>query len=45
MTASSDRRRQIIEAVTDLLATHPQLADRETFEIPYATHVFRARPA
>ncbi|WP_199042510.1 class I SAM-dependent methyltransferase [Glycomyces salinus] len=45
ITAGPDRRREITDAVADLLATHPQLAGRETFEMPYATHVFRARPA
>lgn len=45
LTAEPDRQREIVDAVVDLLATHPQLAGRETFEMPYATHVFRARPA
>lgn len=45
ITATADRRRELIAAVDDLVTTHPQLAGRETFAMPYTTHAFRARPA
>lgn len=43
LTAAPDRRREMDEAVRDLAATHPDLAGRPEFELPYVTRVYRAR--
>ncbi|MEU6250729.1 class I SAM-dependent methyltransferase [Glycomyces sp. NPDC047010] len=45
LTADDARRRELVAAVEDLAATHPDLAGRETFAMPYRTHAFRVRPA
>jgi SAM-dependent methyltransferase len=45
LTAGPERRRELVAAVEDLVATHPDLAGRETFAMPYRTHAFRVRPA
>ncbi|THV33378.1 class I SAM-dependent methyltransferase [Glycomyces buryatensis] len=42
LTAGEERRREILNAVGELVDTHPQLAGRETFAMPYDTHAFRA---
>jgi SAM-dependent methyltransferase len=34
-----DRQREVLDAVSELVATHPDLAGRETFPFPYRTHV------
>ncbi|MEU7585951.1 class I SAM-dependent methyltransferase [Micromonospora sp. NPDC049230] len=43
LTASETDRRRVEEELTELLATHPDLAGRETVELPYRTVVLRAR--
>lgn len=43
LTAASRQRREMDAAVRDLAATHPDLAGRDSFELPYRTEVFRAR--
>ncbi|MQM28766.1 class I SAM-dependent methyltransferase [Glycomyces albidus] len=45
LTASPERRRELVAGVEELIATHPDLAGRETFAMPYATYAFRVRPA
>ncbi|MEV0215652.1 class I SAM-dependent methyltransferase [Micromonospora sp. NPDC050695] len=43
LTASDTDRQRVERELTDLLATHPDLAGRETVELPYRTLVLRAR--
>ncbi|MFF4878493.1 class I SAM-dependent methyltransferase [Micromonospora sp. NPDC000668] len=43
LTASPQERDEVDRKVRDLLASHPDLAGRETIELPYRTLVFRAR--
>lgn len=43
LTADDERRTAMTAAVEDLLATHPQLAGRTVFPMPYTTHAFRVR--
>lgn len=43
LTAGPELQREMTEAVRDLAATHPDLAGRDSFELPYRTQVFRAR--
>ncbi|MBE1486536.1 class I SAM-dependent methyltransferase [Plantactinospora soyae] len=43
ITATPQRQREVDAAIRKLAATHPDLAGRETFELPYRTLVFRAR--
>jgi SAM-dependent methyltransferase len=43
LTAPGERQRAFEAAVRDLVATHRDLAGRETFELPYRTVVYRAR--
>ncbi|MFG1766692.1 class I SAM-dependent methyltransferase [Micromonospora parva] len=43
LTAPDDRRAAIDRELRELLATHPDLAGRETVELPYRTIVLRAR--
>jgi SAM-dependent methyltransferase len=43
LVASARRRRDFEEAVRDLLRTHPDVAGRDTFELPYRTVAYRAR--
>ncbi|RRR98697.1 class I SAM-dependent methyltransferase [Glycomyces terrestris] len=45
LTASDERKRDLVAAVQDLADTHPDLAGRETFAMPYATYAFRVKPA
>ncbi|GAA2310860.1 class I SAM-dependent methyltransferase [Glycomyces scopariae] len=45
LTADDRRQRELVAAVEDLIATHPDLAGRDTFAMPYATYAFRVRPA
>ena len=33
----------VVDAIADLADQHPQLRDRETFEMPYVTFALRAR--
>jgi SAM-dependent methyltransferase len=42
IVAPEDERQQFFAAVRDLVATHPDLAGRESFEMPYITRCFRA---
>ena len=42
LTAPPGRRAELEAAVRDLVATHPDLAGRQTFALPYRTVVFRA---
>ncbi|MGC4895043.1 class I SAM-dependent methyltransferase [Micromonospora sp. DT31] len=43
LTADADERRRVDRELTELFATHPDLAGRETVELPYRTLVLRAR--
>ncbi|MFC7550334.1 class I SAM-dependent methyltransferase [Plantactinospora sp. GCM10030261] len=43
LTAPSDRRQEIVQAVRDLLTHHHDLAGRDTIELPYRTVCYRAR--
>jgi SAM-dependent methyltransferase len=45
LTADTERQRELTERVGDLVDTHPDLAGRDTFEMPYVTWAFRAHPA
>lgn len=45
IVAPEEERRQLFAAVHDLVATHPELAGRESFEMPYITRCFRAELA
>lgn len=38
-----DQRAALLASVSDLVATHPALAGRDEFELPYVTHCFRAQ--
>lgn len=43
VTATPDARREMDTAIRELTATHPELAGRDTFELPYRTTCYRAR--
>lgn len=43
LTAPPERRARIDRELRDLFAGHPELAGRETVELPYRTIVLRAR--
>ncbi|MEU4713849.1 class I SAM-dependent methyltransferase [Micromonospora purpureochromogenes] len=43
LTSAPRQQRQVERELRELLATHPDLAGRETVELPYRTLVFRAR--
>ena len=43
LTADGDQRASIDARVKDLVATHPDLAGRDEFELPYVTAAYRAR--
>ncbi|MFC0533486.1 class I SAM-dependent methyltransferase [Phytohabitans kaempferiae] len=45
LTASPESRARIAAEVRELTATHPALAGRASFEVPYRVIVFRARRA
>ncbi|MCC3763021.1 class I SAM-dependent methyltransferase [Glycomyces sp. TRM65418] len=45
LTADAERRRELTEAVGDLADTHPDLAGKDTFTMPYVTCAFRVHPA
>lgn len=45
LTADAERRRELTEAVGRLADTHPDLAGKEAFTMPYVTCAFRAHPA
>jgi ubiquinone/menaquinone biosynthesis C-methylase UbiE len=40
--APEEERRELFAAARELVATHPELAGRESFEMPYMTRCFRA---
>jgi SAM-dependent methyltransferase len=42
LTASPERRAAAEESIRDLVASHPDLAGRTTFELPYVTVTYRA---
>ncbi|WDP98065.1 class I SAM-dependent methyltransferase [Micromonospora chalcea] len=42
LTADADERRRVDAELAELFATHPDLAGRETVELPYRTMVLRA---
>lgn len=42
IVAPERERQQFFAAVRDLVATHPELAGRESFEMPYITRCLRA---
>jgi SAM-dependent methyltransferase len=43
LTAPSRRQRELARRVRELCATHPDLAGRDTFDLPYRTVAYRAR--
>ncbi|WP_422772175.1 class I SAM-dependent methyltransferase [Plantactinospora sp. WMMC1484] len=43
LTAGPQRQRRVDEAIRELTAGHPELAGRESFELPYRTVVLRAQ--
>ncbi|MFG2055399.1 class I SAM-dependent methyltransferase [Micromonospora sp. NPDC048930] len=43
LTASTEEQEKIDRGLKSLFATHPDLAGRETVELPYRTFVFRSR--
>lgn len=43
ITATDAKREAILAGVRELLTTHPQLAGREQFSIPYRTTAYRAK--
>ncbi len=43
IAAEAEEREKIFAGVRDLVATHPALAGRETFELPYRTRCFKAQ--
>lgn len=43
LTASPQRQRELERRVRELCATHPDLAGRPSFDLPYQTLVYRAR--
>jgi SAM-dependent methyltransferase len=42
IVAPEEERQQLFAAIRELVATHPDLAGRESFEMPYMTRCFRA---
>ncbi|HEY8472278.1 MAG TPA: class I SAM-dependent methyltransferase [Natronosporangium sp.] len=42
LVASPELQRELERRVRDLCATHPELAGRSTFEMPYQTYAYRA---
>jgi hypothetical protein len=42
LTATPDKQRLILDQITELCATHPELAGRDAFDLPYLTTVYRA---
>jgi SAM-dependent methyltransferase len=45
IVAAPAERERLFADVRELVATHPELAGRESFEMPYVTRAFRARLA
>ena len=43
LTLAPDARDELLDAVDELVATHPDLRDRETLVLPYRTECWRAR--
>ncbi|MCU1597983.1 MAG: putative methyltransferase [Glaciihabitans sp.] len=43
LVASPEEQRSVLDRVGELLDSHPELAGRTTYELPYRTHSFRAR--
>jgi hypothetical protein len=42
LTATPDKQRLILDQITELCATHPELAGQDAFDLPYLTTVYRA---
>lgn len=42
VVASAGKRAEVLDGVRRLVATHPDLAGRDTFDLPYVAHCFRA---
>jgi SAM-dependent methyltransferase len=42
VVADADKQTAVLDRVRRLVATHPDLADRATFELPYVVNCFRA---
>jgi SAM-dependent methyltransferase len=42
LTATPAKQRLILDQITELCATHPDLAGRDAFDLPYLTTVYRA---
>ena len=42
LTATPAKQRLILDQITELCATHPALAGRDAFDLPYLTTVYRA---
>jgi SAM-dependent methyltransferase len=45
ITATPEHRNEVLDGVRDLVARHPDLAGRKTFQMPYRTFAFRAEVA
>jgi SAM-dependent methyltransferase len=43
LTATPEKQAEIVAGVRELAATHPDLAGRESFDVPYRVIVFRAQ--
>jgi SAM-dependent methyltransferase len=43
IVASAEDRARLFDGVRELCATHPELAGRDSFEMPYVTRAFRTR--
>jgi hypothetical protein len=41
--ASPSEKQSVIGRVNELLDTHPSVAGRSSFDLPYRTHAFRGR--
>ncbi|CAM3295741.1 class I SAM-dependent methyltransferase [Stackebrandtia soli] len=44
LTCTPDRKREMLADIERLIAEHPELAGRDTFEMPYLTHAYRMNP-
>ena len=42
LAATPAKQRLILAQITELCATHPELAGRDAFDLPYLTTVYRA---
>lgn len=43
ITASAEEQAGVLAAIDSLVDTHPDLAGRDEFDLPYVTHCFRSR--